>query len=106
MDEAIKLARYLKKNGSVEDVQLIGSPDERITGKTVIIPLLFAKGLEFDTVVLFDFAGSLLNKPDFRQKVYLGCTSALHELYFLESCSLPEAIEDCSAYLDIVISEK
>jgi len=97
----VKLARYLKKHGA-EDVQLISSPDERILGRTVIIPLLLAKGLEFDTVILFGFAKTLSDQPDFRRKVYLGCTRALHELYFLESHSLPEAMEDCRAYIDII----
>ncbi len=105
-DEAIKLARYLKKKcDAARDIQLISSPEERITGRLVIIPLLFAKGLEFDTVILFDFVGSLLDKPDFRQKVYLGCTRALHELYFLENAELPKALEDCGVYLDVVQGE-
>lgn len=105
VDEAVKLARYLKKHSS-EDVQLIASSEERITNRLVIIPLLFAKGLEFDMVLLFNFVGSLMNKPDFRQKVYLGCTRALHELYFLEEAEFPKALEDCSTYLDIVRDDR
>ena len=105
VENAVKLARYLKKHGA-EDVQLIGSPDERILGRTVIIPLLLAKGLEFDTVILFGFAKTLLDQPDFRRKVYLGCTRALHELYMLEDSALPAELRDCDALLDTVQTDR
>ena len=105
VENAVKLARYLKKHGA-EDVQLISSPDERILGRTVIIPLLLAKGLEFDTVILFGFAKTLSNQPDFRRKVYLGCTRALHELYMLEDTALPTELLDCDVLLDTVQTDR
>ena len=36
-----------------------------------------------------------------RQKVYLGCTRALHELYFVERDILPDVLQGCGQYLEI-----
>ena len=67
----------------------------------MILPLLYAKGLEFDAVVAVDcFAANQSGSSDARRAVYLTCTRALHELTFLESQPLPNAYRDLTEYLD------
>lgn len=84
-----------------QEAQLILSPDDEMTGHLVIIPLLLAKGLEFDAVILFNCIYSNLGNDRMRQKVYLGCTRALHELYFVERDILPDSLQGCRQYLEI-----
>ncbi len=84
-----------------QEAQLILSPDDEMTGHLVIIPLLLAKGLEFDAVILFNCIYSNLGNDRMRQKVYLGCTRALHELYFVERDILPDVLQGCGQYLEI-----
>ncbi len=84
-----------------QEAQLILSPDDEMTGHLVIIPLLLAKGLEFDAVILFNCIYSNLGNDRMRQKVYLGCTRALHELYFVERDILPDSLQGYRQYLEI-----
>lgn len=84
-----------------QEAQLILSPDDELTNRLVIIPLLLAKGLEFDAVILFNCIYSNLGNDRMRQKVYLGCTRALHELYFVERDVLPDSLQGCGQYLEI-----
>jgi DNA helicase-2/ATP-dependent DNA helicase PcrA len=124
-EEALGVKSYLCKH---MEAQLIISPEDEMKDRLVIIPLLLAKGLEFDAVILFDFLHSMkpgesveANKsrePDesnetsesgediarFRRKVYLGCTRALHELYFIEREGLPDSLEECAPYLEVTAS--
>ena len=84
-----------------DEVQLIQSPEDELKGRLVILPLLLAKGLEFDAVILFRCVYSNEGNPSVRRKVYLGCTRALHELYLVESGPLPETLSGCEEYLEI-----
>ena len=61
-----------------------------------------AKGLEFDAVILFGCIRSNEKNAHMRRKVYLGCTRALHELYFVEREALPEGLRECEGYMEIV----
>ena len=84
------------------EAQLILSPDDELRGRLVVIPLLLAKGLEFDAVILFNCIRSNAGNAHMRRKVYLGCTRALHELYFVEGEGLPEELRECEGYMEIV----
>ena len=79
---------------------MIISPEDELEDGVVIIPLLLAKGLEFDAVVLFGCIYANEKNPHLRRRVYLGCTRALHELYFVEKNPLPESLQDCRAYVE------
>lgn len=68
----------------------------------MVIPLLLAKGLEFDAVILFNCIRSNQENAHMRRKVYLGCTRALHELYFIEREGLPDSLESCVEFLEIM----
>ncbi len=103
-EEAFAVKSYLHKH---MEAQLIISPEDEMKDRLVIMPLLLAKGLEFDAVILFGLIHSNEAKesgedsPLFRRKVYLGCTRALHELYFIEREALPDSLGECAPYLEM-----
>ena len=86
--------------GNFLKVKLTVSLEDELSGRLVVLPLLLAKGLEFDAVILVDLIHSGKDAPNPRRRLYLGCTRALHELYILESGQLPEGFSDCKEYLD------
>nr|WP_300768775.1 UvrD-helicase domain-containing protein [uncultured Acetatifactor sp.] len=85
-----------------KEAQLLISPDDEMKSRLSVIPLLLAKGLEFDAVILFGCIRSNEKNAHMRRKVYLGCTRALHELYFVERETLPEGLRECEGYMEIV----
>lgn len=87
--------------GDQKEAQLILSPEDEIKGRLVIIPLLLAKGLEFDAVILYNCIYPNERNTHLRRKVYLGCTRALHELYLVERDILPDALQDCRPYMEM-----
>ena len=95
-DEATKA--YLEK---YKEAQLIISPEDEIRDRLVIIPLILAKGLEFDVVILLGCIQANEGTPHFRRRIYLGCTRALHELYFVEREALPDSLAEFAAYMEI-----
>lgn len=97
-----KLQKYETQQGY--ESQLIVSPDDEIKGRLVIIPLLLAKGLEFDAVILFGCVQANEANDHLRRKIYLGCTRALHELYLIENGPLPDSLRECEDYMEIVTS--
>ena len=98
-EEALAVKSCLQKD---REVQMIISPDEEMKDRVVIIPLLLAKGLEFDAVILFNCIYPNVKSAHFRRKVYLGCTRALHELYFIERDVLPDSLEECAPYVEVL----
>ncbi|HBA50939.1 MAG TPA: hypothetical protein DCZ91_24710 [Lachnospiraceae bacterium] len=97
-EEALAVKSCLQKD---REVQMIVSPDEKMEDRVIIIPLLLAKGLEFDAVILFNCIYPNVESAHFRRKVYLGCTRALHELYFIERDVLPDSLQDCTPYVEV-----
>jgi len=97
-EEAIAVKSHLQK---YKEAQLIISPADEMKNRLVIIPLFLAKGLEFDAVILFNCIYSNENNAHIRRKVYLGCTRALHELYFVERDVLPDSLQECRQYMEM-----
>lgn len=53
---------------------------------TMVLPIRFVKGLEFDTVILWNpHMKQGLEKPETAKLLYVACTRALHELYVLNN---------------------
>ena len=100
-EDVLAVKSYLQE---YKDAQLILSPDDEIRSRLVVIPLLLAKGLEFDAVILFNCIRSNEENAHMRRKVYLGCARALHELYFVEKGVLPEELRECAPYMEVVES--
>lgn len=100
-EDALAVKSHLQK---YKEAQLILLPDDEMRSRLVVIPLLLAKGLEFDAVILFNCIDSNKGNGHMRRKVYLGCTRALHELYFVEREELPDSLEGCREYLEIKLT--
>jgi DNA helicase-2/ATP-dependent DNA helicase PcrA len=72
------LAQKLKE---LTYIKIVDREELIYTGGTVLIPSYYAKGLEFDAVIVVDDA-SIADKEEHEDKVkYVMCTRALHELY-------------------------
>lgn len=87
-----------------DEAQLLAEPEGRLESRLVVLPLILAKGLEFDAVILFNFTEG--PGENLRRRLYLGCTRALHALYLLEKQALPPQAADCLPYVDTVHLEK
>lgn len=97
-EEALAVKSHLHGR---EEAQLIISPADELKSRLVIIPLLLAKGLEFDAVILFNCIHANEKNAHMRRRIYLGCTRALHELYFVERDVPPDALRECGPYWEI-----
>ncbi len=97
-EEALRVKSWLQGK---KEAQLIISPEDEMKDRIAIIPLLLAKGLEFDAVLLFDCIHGNEKDVNMRRKVYLGCTRALHELYFVERDVLPDSLRGCEEYMEV-----
>lgn len=64
--------------------EALTSPEDRIGGRIAVLPLLLAKGLEFDAAVLFCPFSANRGDPNLYRKLYVGCTRALHALWIVE----------------------
>ena len=82
-------------------VQLIDKPYDEMREKIIVLPLVYSKGLEFDAVIACDFMNSETD-DNFASSMYLACTRALHELYFVEEKELPVQWQECRDYLELV----
>lgn len=95
VQQAVKLYEELK---SKIDVQLINSPSDELTKNIIILPIILAKGLEFDTVIIPSFSD--FNNLYEKNIAYLMCTRALHRLYIIGS-SLPKVFSNSTDYINI-----
>jgi DNA helicase-2/ATP-dependent DNA helicase PcrA len=62
------------------DISLVDSGGSEIGPGAVIIPSYLAKGLEFDTVLLYDVSKESYDTDFDRRLLYISCTRALHRL--------------------------
>jgi DNA helicase-2/ATP-dependent DNA helicase PcrA len=82
------------------EVQLISDPTVKIEKPVCILPLILAKGLEFDTAVAIDCMPADSGRAGGRNIAYLAGTRALHSLYYVNKYPLPEAYEDCRELME------
>lgn len=81
-------ARYVQqKLGNVvakseQPIQYLLKPSEYLEEKIIAMPIMLAKGLEFDVVIVWDDRDEEYWEENKNLK-YLMCTRALHELYFI-----------------------
>jgi DNA helicase II / ATP-dependent DNA helicase PcrA len=80
-----RLAKHLRQK---DYIKVLDKEDIIFTGGTVLIPSYFAKGLEFDAVIVVDRRNNVENARDSVEREigedkikYVMCTRALHELY-------------------------
>jgi DNA helicase-2/ATP-dependent DNA helicase PcrA len=96
VEEAVTLHRSFSRNS---DVQLITAPSAEITARIVLLPLILAKGLEFDAVFLVNCFPDSGDEASDRRRAYLACTRALHELIIVANAPLPASYADCAPYI-------
>ncbi len=81
-------ARYVQqKLGNVttkteRPIQYLLKPNQYLEEKIIVMPIMLAKGLEFDVVIVWDDRDEAYWEENKNLK-YLMCTRALHELYFI-----------------------
>lgn len=82
-------ARYVQqKLGNVvakteRPIQYLLKPTDYLEEKIIAMPIMLAKGLEFDVVIVWDDRDEAYWEENKNLK-YLMCTRALHELYFIK----------------------
>lgn len=62
------------------DVTIIRTENQRLVPGTIIVPAYLAKGLEFDSVIMWDAATKVYHGDDERQLVYTIASRAMHQL--------------------------
>ena len=72
----------MEEGTSERQIQYILAPDKTLEEKIVVMPIMLAKGLEFDVVIVWDDRGQQYFEENKNLK-YLMATRALHELYFV-----------------------
>lgn len=82
------------------DVQLISKPSDKLEKNIIILPIILAKGLEFD-IVIADISNDKYEWYD-KNILYLMCTRALHRLYILSSNDLPHMLKDSKPLLKMI----
>ncbi|WP_425447344.1 RNA polymerase recycling motor HelD [Dethiothermospora halolimnae] len=91
--DSIKLYNKLKDRDL--NLQLITDNDTVYQGKITIIPSYLSKGLEFDTVIIYDCSHGIYNKNELDIKLLYVCiTRAMHELYIYYKNKSSILIED------------
>ena len=65
---------------------LTNGESENFSKGTMVLPIRYVKGLEFDTVILWNpDMKQGLEQPETAKLLYVACTRALHELHILNS---------------------
>ena len=77
MEEAEKIYHILKKETSIS---LLDATSKNWNKKLVVLPAYIAKGLEFDSVIIYNDRKNSYRKNE-RNLLYVACTRAQHELY-------------------------
>ncbi len=71
---------YAELQANNIEANLIQTENQRLLKGTLIIPSYLAKGLEFDSVIMWDASADVYSDESDRQLVYTICTRAMHEL--------------------------
>lgn len=81
-ESARKVQQKIGKQSAGRPIQYILKPDKTLEEKVVVMPIMLAKGLEFDVVIVWDDRTEEYWEKNKNLK-YLMSTRALHELYFV-----------------------
>jgi DNA helicase-2/ATP-dependent DNA helicase PcrA len=94
IDEAESLYAELRA-GLGESVRLLADPGSKLSGRITVLPLMLAKGLEFDAAICVNLMNAGGNPDKCRKTAYLAGSRALHALYFICTEPFPELFDDC-----------
>lgn len=97
LQESKDVFNQLKQKGVKST--LIGSENQRLVEGTLIVPAYLAKGLEFDSVVMYNASDDIYNKESERQLVYTIASRAMHTLAILYTGQKSRLLEDINPEL-------
>lgn len=96
LQAANELAKRLAENGIKSTV--IATENQRLAAGLVIIPAYLAKGLEFDSVIVWQATKE--NYPiSERQLLYTVCSRAMHRLLLVSSCEMTPLLASVNSEL-------
>lgn len=81
------------------DLRLIEKGTISFETGILVIPSYLAKGIEFDSVILYDVAQ--YHRESERRLLYTACTRAMHELHLLSKGVGSSLLEDAKVFLEI-----
>lgn len=77
------------------DAKLFSDKDVEFTNGTIVLPIEYSKGLEFDAVIIYDASEKAYPKDDgYAKLLYVAATRALHELSVFYDTELTGLIKD------------
>lgn len=89
-EEAVKVSEKLRKRVAIRD---FNSETEEFGSGVMVLPIEYAKGLEFDAILLFNADDKNYPAEDgFAKLLYVAATRALHEMVVLYSGRLTDLI--------------
>ncbi|MEJ6399683.1 RNA polymerase recycling motor HelD [Nicoliella lavandulae] len=92
LDDCKHLSQQLNDRGVKNN--LLQTENQRLTNGVLVIPSYLAKGLEFDSVVMWDASKRQYPGEDDRQLVYTICTRAMHDLTVISNGALSPLFND------------
>ncbi|WLR51652.1 RNA polymerase recycling motor HelD [Bacillus tianshenii] len=87
MDAFYMLLEYM-------DVHRIDSETAIMPKGVIVLPVYLAKGIEFDSVIIYNASETVYDKDEDRTFLYTGCTRAMHELHVFSLGSPTSIIDD------------
>ncbi|WP_096439326.1 RNA polymerase recycling motor HelD [Alteribacter populi] len=104
METVAVICKTINESRAVHDIlaqhtsaQLIDKETYTYKKGLVVIPSYLAKGIEFDTVILYDASKDHYHKESERNLFYTVCTRAMHELYLVSSGEKSPFIDQAKA---------
>jgi DNA helicase-2/ATP-dependent DNA helicase PcrA len=74
------------------DLQLVTDPLDGISKRIAVLPLILAKGLEFDEVIIPEANNQTYSSEYDRSLLYIACTRAMHRLTLIYTGELTQLI--------------
>ena len=88
--ECEQIADELKAAG--EQVTLIRTENQRLVEGTIVVPSFLAKGLEFDSVIVWNTSAKIYQTNRDEQLLYTICSRAMHRLLIVAENDLSPLI--------------
>ncbi|MDF2939281.1 MAG: helicase, partial [Paenibacillaceae bacterium] len=79
--ESQETYKALQEAGAPGHLHLVTREETSFRNTLVVIPVYLAKGLEFDSVIIWDGGASVYSREDERKLFYTACTRAMNVLY-------------------------
>ncbi|MFB5661243.1 RNA polymerase recycling motor HelD [Alteribacillus sp. HJP-4] len=67
--------------GAISSLKLVKKNTEEYEQGVVVIPAYLAKGIEFDTVIIYNASSQIYGEESLRRLFYTACTRAMHHLH-------------------------